>query len=115
MSPMMWLDWTPRASWPTRSWATSSITPSMTRKPVIEGVVLNVAHDVVGLDAAGELADHDAGEDGVFAGVLEVAAVAGLADEVHAAPDGHAVALGAQLAADDGAIEEGGVGVPGRG
>ncbi len=79
---------------------------------VVEGVVLDVAHDVVGLDAAGELADHGAGEDGVFAGVLEVAAVARLADEVYAAADGHVVALLAQLAADDGAVEEGGVGIP---
>ena len=79
---------------------------------VVERVVLDVAHDVVGLDAHGELADHGAGEDGVFAGVLEVAAVARLADEVHAAADGHVVALGAQLAADDRAEEEGGVGVP---
>ncbi len=74
MSPMTWLDWTPRR----------------------------------------ELADHGSGEDGVFAGVLEVAAVARLADEVDAAADGHVVALGAQLAADDGAVEEGGVGIPAR-
>ena len=79
---------------------------------IVEHVVLDVAHDVVGLDAHGELADHGAGEDGVFAGVLEVAAVARLADEVDAAADGHVVALGAQLAADDRAEEEGGLGVP---
>ncbi len=48
-------------------------------------------------------------------GVLEVAAVARLADEVHAAADGHVVALVAELAADDGAVEEGGVGVPAGG
>ncbi len=34
---------------------------------IVEGVVLDVAHDVVGLHAGGELADHGAGEDGVFA------------------------------------------------
>ena len=82
---------------------------------VVEDVVLDVAHDVVGLHAAGELADHGSGEDGVFAGVLEVAAVAGLADEVHAAADGHVEAHGAEFAADDGAVEEGSVGVPGCG
>ena len=82
---------------------------------IVEDVVLDVAHDVVGLHAAGELADHGAGEDGVFAGVLEVAAVARLADEVDAAADGHVEAHGAEFAADDGAVEEGGVRVPGRG
>ena len=64
--------------------------------------MLDVAHDVLGLDAFFEVADHGAGEEGVFAGVLEVAAVARLADEVHAAADGHVEALCAELAADDG-------------
>ena len=52
------------------------------------------------------------GEDGVFAGVLEVAAVARLAGEVHAAADGHVVALRAQLAPDDLAVQVGRVGIP---
>ena len=79
---------------------------------VVEGVVLDVAHDLVGLDAAGELADHGSGENGIFAGVFEVAAVAGIAGEVDAAADGHVVAHVAELAADDGAEEEEGILIP---
>ena len=81
----------------------------------VEDVVLDVAHDVLGLNIVGEAADDEAGEDGVLAGVLEVAAVAGLADEVDAAADGHVVALVAELAADNGAVEGGGFRVPGGG
>jgi hypothetical protein len=82
---------------------------------IVEGVVFDVADDLVGLDAAGEVADFGAGEEWVFAGVLEVAAVARLAHEVHASADGHVVALVAEFAADDGTVEEGGVGIPGGG
>ena len=81
---------------------------------IVEDVVFDVSHDVVGLDAEGELANHCAGEDGIFAGVLEVAAIARLADEIDSAADGHVEALVAKLAADDGAVEEGSVRIPGR-
>ena len=45
-----------------------------------------------------------AGQDRVFALVLEVAAVARLAREVHAAAQGHVEALVAQLGADQRAV-----------
>ncbi len=67
------------------------------------------------LDAHDEVADGGSGEHGIFAGVLEEAAVAGVAGEIDAAADGLVVALGAELAADDIAVEVGGVGVPGGG
>ena len=79
---------------------------------VVEGVVLDVAHDVVGLDAHDDVADGGAGEDGIFAGVLKEAAVAWVAGEVDAAADGLVVTLRAELAADDVAVEVGGIGVP---
>ena len=82
---------------------------------IVEGVVLDVVHDVLREDAFFERAGQGSGEDGVFAGVLEVAAVAGLAGDVGAAADGHVEAEGAELAADDGAVEEGGVRVPAGG
>ena len=68
---------------------------------VVEGVVLDVAHDLVGLNAASEFADHGAGKNRIFAGVFEVAAVAWVAGDVDTAADGHVVAGVAQLAADD--------------
>ena len=73
---------------------------------IVEGVVLDVAHDFVGLDAAGEFADHGSGEDRIFACVFEVAAVAGVAREIDAASDGHVVAGLAEFAADYGTVEE---------
>ncbi len=82
---------------------------------VVEGVVLDVAHDLVLLDAENEVADGGSGEHGVFAGVLEEAAVAGVAGEIDTAADGLVVALGAELAADDVAVELGGGGIPGGG
>ena len=82
---------------------------------IVERVVLDVAHDVLRLDAALELAGHGAGQYRVFAGVLEVAAVARLARDVHAAADGHVEALSARLATNHRAVEEGRVGVPARG
>ena len=79
---------------------------------IVEGVVLDVVHDVLGEDAFFEMTGHGSGEHGIFTGVLEVAAVAGFASDVDAAADGHVEALGAEFAADDRAVEEGGVGVP---
>ena len=67
---------------------------------VVEGVVLHVADDLLGLHALDELGDHLAGQDGVFALVFEVAAVARLARDVHAAAERGVVLLIAQLAAD---------------
>ncbi len=72
---------------------------------VVEGVVLDVAHHLLGLQAFHELPDHGSGEDGILAGVLEIASVARLANQVYAAADGHVVALIAQFAADHRAVE----------
>ena len=63
-------------------------------------------------DAFFELTRHGAGQYGIFAGVLEVAAVAGFASNVHTTADSHVEALRAQFAANHGSVEEGGVGVP---
>ncbi len=56
---------------------------------IVEGVVLDVAHHVLRQDALFELACHGSGQNGIFAGVLEVAAVAGFASDVHTTADGH--------------------------
>ena len=72
---------------------------------VVQRVVFDVAHHLLRLHAPGELTDHDAGQDGVFAGVLEVASVTRFADQVHATSNGHVVALVTQLAADDLAVK----------
>ncbi len=71
---------------------------------VVEGVVLDVADHVLGLHALHELADHGSGEDGVFALVFEVAAVAGFAGDVDASTEGHVVALVAEFFADEGSV-----------
>ena len=49
---------------------------------VVHGVVLDVANDVLRLLALHEIADDGSGEERIFAGVFEGAAVAGLAGEV---------------------------------
>ena len=62
-----------------------------------------------------EVAGQRAGEERVFALVLEGAAVARLAGQVDAAAERHAVALVAQFAADERAVLEGGLRIPGGG
>jgi len=55
--------------------------------------VLDVAHDVVGLETLHEIAAESSGEDGVFAEVFEIAPVARLACDIDASADGHVIAL----------------------
>ncbi len=74
--------------------------------------MFDVAHDLLILDAPHELAHHLPGQDGVFAVVLEIAAVTRLAGDVHAAADRHVVALVAEFAPNHGAVETSGLGVP---
>ena len=74
--------------------------------------MLDVVHDVLGENTFFKMAGHGSGENWVFAGVLEVAAVAGFAHQVRAAADGHVEAHGAEFTSDDRAVEEGRVGVP---
>ncbi len=82
---------------------------------VVEGVVLDVADDLVGLQALDELGHHFAGEDGIFSLVLEVAAVARFAGDVHAAAQRGVVLLIAELAANQVAVLVGHFQIPGGG
>ena len=79
---------------------------------VVHGVVLDVADDVLGLLALHQIADDGSGEERIFAGVFEGAAVARLAGEVDSAAESHVEALRAQLAADHGAVFASGFGIP---
>src|SRR6185437_13256984 len=67
---------------------------------VIEGVVLDVPNHVLRLRALDELGDEFAGENRIFAQVFERSAVARLAGDIHAAAQGHVVALRAQFGTD---------------
>ncbi len=67
---------------------------------IVQGIVLDVADDVLVLGTFDDLSDNFSGEDGVFAHVLEGAAIAGFAGDVHSAAQRHVVALRAQFAAD---------------
>jgi hypothetical protein len=84
---------------------------------VVERVVLDVADHVLRLRALNEPRDQRSGQDGIFAEVLKRPAVARFARNVHAAAQGHVVALRAQFRADQLAVFIGRVGVPtgGRG
>ena len=50
---------------------------------VIDSEMLQIANDVFGLDAANEVADHRAGEQGIFSLIFEGAAAARLARQVY--------------------------------
>ncbi len=82
---------------------------------VVEGVMLHRRDDVVRLDALDLVAVDEPGQQGVFAGIFEVAAVARFAQQVDAAGqlDVETGQLG--LVADHGAAGEGGLRVPGGG
>ena len=67
---------------------------------IVDGVMLDVANDVLCLLALHEIADHGSGEQRIFAGVLEGPAVPRFAREVHAAAERHIEALSPQLAPD---------------
>ena len=82
---------------------------------VVEGEVLDVADDLVALQALHPLRSHLAGENGILTQVLEGAPVARLAHEVHAAAERGVVLLVAQLAPDDVAIGEGQLQIPSGG
>src|SRR5689334_13781860 len=79
---------------------------------IVKSVMLDVADDVLALLALDAIADHDSGEDGILAHVLEGPAIAGFAGDVNAAAEGHVVALGAKFAADERAVFAGGMRVP---
>ena len=81
---------------------------------VVHCVVLDVADDVLGLFALHQIADDGSGEQRVFAGVLEGAAISRLASEVDSAAESHVEALRAKLAADHRAECAGGLGIPAR-
>ena len=51
---------------------------------IVEGIVFDVADDLLALQPLDELRDGLSGEDGVFARVFEIPSVARLAHEVHA-------------------------------
>src|SRR5438477_6027647 len=83
---------------------------------VVECVVFDVADDELRLGAFDQFRHQGSGQDRVFAEVLEGAPVARFSGEIRAAAEGHVVALGAQFAADEGAVLVGGIDVPtGRG
>ena len=82
---------------------------------VIEGVVLDIAHDVFGLNTLHQIADHAACQQRIFSGVFEIASVARLAGDVDAAADGHVVALRPKLPSDDVAVGLRCVDIPARG
>ena len=82
---------------------------------VVDGVVLQFAEDVLVLLTADAVAHHHAGQNRVFAVVLEVAPVAQFAGQIDTAGQAHVVALRALFAADQRAVLAGRLGVPGRG
>ncbi len=82
---------------------------------IVEGVMFDVAHNVLGLHSACKLSDDVAGQDRVFAGILEVATVPRLARKVHAAADGHVETHGTQFPAQHLAVEMRGVEIEGAG
>src|SRR6266576_2253507 len=71
---------------------------------VVQGIVLDVADDVLVLRALDDLSNDFASQDRVLAHVLERTAIAGFAGDVHASPQRHVVTLRAQLAADQRSI-----------
>src|SRR5208337_42307 len=71
---------------------------------VVDGVVLDIANDVLGLFAFDTVADERASEDRILAHVFEGSAVARIAGNVNATAEGHVVALRAEFAADQCAV-----------
>jgi len=59
---------------------------------VIEGVVLDVAHDVVGLETLHEIAAEEFRRGWVFAEVFEIAPLRGSPCDIDASADGHVIA-----------------------
>ena len=81
---------------------------------IVDGVVLEVADQILGLHALHEVADQSSRQQRIFALVLKGAAVARFAGEIDAAAERHAVSLIAQFPADQGPVLEGGLRIPGR-
>src|SRR5271157_252119 len=79
---------------------------------IIYGVMLDVADDVLRLLALDAIADQGSGQNRIFAHVFEGAAVARLAGYVRAAAERHVVALGAELATDQGSVFASGLRIP---
>src|ERR1700722_9833821 len=82
---------------------------------IVERIVLDVAEDVLRLQAFHNLADHLAGEYGIFAEIFKGAAVARLARQIDAAPECHVVALRAEFTSDERAVFVGGIEIPAGG
>ena len=82
---------------------------------IVEGVMLDVADDVLRLQALHDRSDHLSGQNGIFAEIFEGAAVARFAGEVDAAAERHVVALSAQFAADQRSVFVAGFEIPTRG
>ena len=74
--------------------------------------MLDVVHDVLREDTFFEMTGHGAGENGVFAEIFVVAAIARLARGVNAAAKRHVVTLRPQFAPDQRAIFICGIRVP---
>ena len=81
---------------------------------IVDGVMLEVANDVLGLFAFHQIADHGPGEQRIFAGIFEGAAVAGFAGEIYAATERHVKTLRSQFPADQRAVFAGGLRIPTR-
>ncbi len=79
---------------------------------VVDGIVLQIADDVLGLHALDKVANQRAGLQRIFALVFEGTAVTRLTRKVDASAERHAIALGPQLTADQGAIFKRGLRIP---
>ena len=82
---------------------------------IIEGIVLERRDDVIRLNAAHERADHQSGQERIFAAIFEISAAAGLAQQIHAPCKHDVVARRARFATDHRAATLGQRRVPGRG
>src|SRR5579871_625893 len=80
---------------------------------IVHGVVLEIADDMLRLDTIYEVADESSGQKRIFPLVLKGTAVAGLARKIHATTQRHAVTLSAQLAANESAVLESRLRIPG--
>ena len=71
---------------------------------IVQREVLDVAHDVVVLDAADDMAHRHTGKHRIFAGVLEQPAVSRVTRKIGAAADRLIVALRTEFTSDDVAV-----------
>src|SRR5580693_10570320 len=76
--------------------------------------MLDVADDVLGLQALHHVSNHFAGEDWILTQVFEGAAIARLAGQIHASTQRHVEALRPQLAPDQSSVFVGRIQIPTR-